>query len=335
MRSDSIAIALAVTLLLANPCSMSRIPGLPPFPENAWEEISTAPQTFSRGDFGKGSTMPRHVTVFEKASSISDLPNHMWHMPIALPTGLPRSELVRGGEEGEAAAAASAVLLSKAKEVMSNVRVCVDWGLCRIPGPFLGGELVLSDESLSANLRLRDGPGIPNDLHLFLPSALGLYLHGREKGTSDGTLGQSIYALAAKARIRILSCNAFQLSKVQSLLGKGRLTAHSLRGRLPPQRDDALHVVLRVRSHHDEWLNPCLPRGSLLERVHPGQPSLATCEDVCFTLAPGQLREVPYSPSSQTSLPDTPSLLPSYQQGHLNFSTQRPSSHAPCRRVGR
>ena len=287
------AIALAVVLVLANPCSMSMIPGLPPFPKGAWEERPRAPQTYASRDFGKGSTMPRQVTVFEKTSSILDLPNHMWHRPIALPTGLPRSELVQEGEDGEAAAAASAVLLSKAKEVMSSVRVCVDWGLCRIPGPFLGGELILSDESLSANLRLRDGPGIPDDLRLFLPSALGLYLQGREKGTSDGTPGQSIYTLAAQARIRILSCNAFQLSKVQTLLEKGRLTAHSLRGRLPPQRDDALHVVLRVRSHHDEWLNPCLPRGSLLERVHPGQPSLATCEDVCFTLAPGQLREVP------------------------------------------
>lgn len=307
MGSASRAFALAVALLLVNPCSLSKIPGLPPFPENAWEPRSRSPQTYTRGDFGKGSTRSRQVTIFEKASSILDLPNHMWHGPVALSTGVPRSELLREGGEGETAAAASAVLESKARDVMSSARVCVDWRLCRVPGPFLGGELVLSDESLAANIRLRDGPGIPKDLRLFLPSALGLYLHGQEKGVSDNTIGESIYTLSAQARIRVLSCNAFQLSQVQSLLDKGRLTAHSLRGRLPPQRDDALHVVLRVRSHHDVWLNPCLPRGSILERVHPGQPSLATCEDIGFSLAPGQLREVsrpalsPPHPTSSSS----------------------------------
>ena len=110
--------------------------------------------------------------------------------------------------------------MDEAERLFCTPRVQTEWCLARKHIPFLGGVRALAHESIAENERL--GAEL-DDLHLFLPGALGWAVP-----RSDDDLSASLYHLAATGAVKILSLNAFSLPDVDHLLSAGRLAPPAL-----------------------------------------------------------------------------------------------------------
>ena len=104
---------------------------------------------------GKGS-------LLSIAANLTDLPNRRWRDRLGLVLDIPIADRFQK--------ALYQRLVDEAERLFCTPRVQTEWCLTRKHIPFLGGARALAHESIAENERL--GAEL-DDLHLFLPGALG------------------------------------------------------------------------------------------------------------------------------------------------------------------